>query len=261
MSTQNLLHYQFSPNPQSLHPTLVLIHGLFGDLNNLAVIARIFSDHHPILRLDLRNHGSSFHSDEMNYTLLAEDVLRVIEHLQLTQVILIGHSMGGKTAMKIADLAPHLVKKLVVIDIAPVIYDEKWHTPVFEGLFAVKDSAATTRQQAKSLLAEYISEEAVIQFVLKSFAPQTKQKFRFNTSALFHHYHDIMAWQKVYFAQPTLFIKGALSNYIVPEYTQTIVQQFPQATSFIIAGSGHWVHAEKSNSVVRAIQNFLAKTE
>lgn len=122
MPTTKLLNYQFNAiNNSQISPTLVFIHGLFGDMNNLGVIARAFSEKYPILRLDLRNHGQSFHSEEMNYQLMAEDVLQVIAHLNLTNVILIGHSMGGKTAMKCAMLRPHLIEKLIVIDIAPLI--------------------------------------------------------------------------------------------------------------------------------------------
>ena len=105
--SSDLLHYQFQPAPQpNNHPTLVFIHGLFGDMNNLGVIARAFSKSHDILRLDLRNHGQSFHSDNMNYNLMAQDLLRLLAYLELNNVVLIGHSMGGKTAMTAASLQP-----------------------------------------------------------------------------------------------------------------------------------------------------------
>ncbi|HBO39166.1 MAG TPA: esterase [Pasteurellaceae bacterium] len=257
-NTQNLLHYQFTPPEQSTtRPTLVFIHGLFGDMNNLGVIARRFSEHYPILRMDLRNHGQSFHSNEMNYELMAQDLLHLFDHLQLKKVILIGHSMGGKTAMKVAALKPDLVEKLIVIDIAPVNYANDGHADVFAGLFAVKKAGITTRQQAKTLLSHYIQEEAVQQFMLKSFVPDSLQRFRFNLSALYQNYTHLIDWQECLFPKPTLFIKGQLSHYILSEFGPIILRQFPQATSFIVNGCGHWVHAEKPDFVIRAIERFL----
>lgn len=259
MLAQQLLNYQFSPNPNSDRPALVFIHGLFGDMNNLGVIARAFVEDYPILRVDLRNHGQSFHSDEMNYELMAQDLLALLEHLQLEKVILIGHSMGGKTAMRVASLQPERVKKLIVIDIAPVAYQHRWHDNVFAGLQAIQQATPSTRQQAKAIFAQYVKDEAVQQFLLKSFAADAPQKFRFNHTALWAHYGDIMGWQPQSAVQiPTLFIKGGLSDYIKTSDTAQILAQFPNATSFTINGSGHWVHAEKPEAVARAIARFLS---
>ncbi|TCP97666.1 esterase [Cricetibacter osteomyelitidis] len=255
----NLLHYQFNPLPESQNPVLVFIHGLFGDANNLGVIARAFSDNYPILRVDLRNHGNSFHSETMNYDVMAEDLLILLNQLELHNVILIGHSMGGKTAMKTAALAPNLVEKLIVLDISPVQYQGNHHDDVFQGLFAVQQSDVQTRQQAKPILAQHIKNEAIIQFMLKSFEPQSAEKFRFNVTALFRNYRNLMDWQPVFFDKPTLFIKGGQSDYILPEYGSMMLNQFPQAASFVIANSGHWIHADKPDSVIRAINKFLQK--
>ncbi|MDO4430750.1 MAG: alpha/beta fold hydrolase [Lonepinella koalarum] len=258
MNNNTLLNYQFHANPQNADkPTLVFIHGLFGDMNNLGIIARAFSENYPLLRLDLRNHGQSFHSSEMNYKLMAIDVLNLLAHLKLNKVILIGHSMGGKTAMATATIQPDIIEKLVVIDIAPVNYQHNWHDSVFQGLFAVKAAKPTTRQAAKQVLSHYIESEAVQQFMLKSFEPLAPDYFRFNVTALWQNYRQIMDWNNVYYEGATLFIRGGLSDYILPEFTSQILTQFPQATSFTINGSGHWVHAEKSEAVIRAIQRFI----
>ncbi|MFU2046841.1 alpha/beta fold hydrolase [Avibacterium gallinarum] len=258
MSQTQLLNFQFHQLKQpTSNPTLVFIHGLFGDMNNLGVIARAFSEHYPILRVDLRNHGQSFHSESMNYELMAEDLLATIEHLELKKVILIGHSMGGKTAMKAAALRPDLVEKLIVIDIAPVKYGEHGHDSIFAGLFAVKAAQPETRQQAKPILSQHIPQESIQQFMLKSFDGQSAEKFRFNLTALQQNYANIMDWQTCFYPNPTLFIKGGQSDYIQPEYSEQILAQFPQATSFTINGSGHWVHAEKPEAIIRIIQRFL----
>ena len=260
MSSSQLLNYQFHQTKQAINsPSLVFIHGLFGDMNNLGVIARAFSDNYNILRVDLRNHGQSFHSETMNYDVMSDDVWQLIDHLQLDKVILIGHSMGGKTAMKMTALQPQRVEKLIVIDIAPVANSSAGHDDVFCGLFAVKKAQPQTRQQAKPILETEIADPSVVQFMLKSFEPTSSEYFRFNLTALFEHYAELMDWQEVYANTPTLFIKGGLSSYIKPEYTETILKQFPNATSFTINGCGHWVHAEKPDFVIRAIDRFLNK--
>lgn len=259
MNQDLLLNYQFHPLAENTHkPTLVFIHGLFGDMNNLGVIARAFVEEYPVLRVDLRNHGQSFHTDEMNYDLMAKDLLNLLAHLQLTNVVLIGHSMGGKTAMTAAAMKPEIVEKLIVIDIAPVDYQHNWHDSVFQGLFAVKQAKSASRQEAKIVMAPYIDSEAIQQFMLKSFDANSAEFFRFNLTALWQNYRRIMDWSKVYFDRPTLFIRGGLSDYIQTENTSLILSQFPQATSFTINGCGHWVHAEKPDAVIRAIQRFIS---
>ncbi len=258
MSEKKLLNFAFSTEQKDPNlPVLVFIHGLFGDLNNLGVIARAFSDQYPILRIDLRNHGQSFHSNDMNYDCLSEDVINLLDHLKIQNAVLIGHSMGGKTAMMVAGKRPDLVSKLVVIDIAPVNYGEHGHREIFKGLKAVAAAQVTTRQEAKQILAQYIQNDAVQQFMLKSFDAQSPQRFRFNVNVLEDNYLAIMDWQEVLFSKPTLFIKGNDSDYILPQYQAAILRQFPHAKAFVVQGSGHWVHAEKTQSVIRAITQFL----
>lgn len=260
MHEQTLLHYHYQaatapsrPNP----PTMLFLHGLFGDMNNLGVIARAFSEQYSILRVDLRNHGQSFHSDEMSYALMAEDLRQLLTALNLTQLIVVGHSMGGKTAMKLADIAPELIAKLVIIDIAPVAYPPHRHDNIFAGLFAVKAAKPANRQQAKIEMAKAIKDEGVQQFMLKSFDPTSPDSFKFNLSGLKENYEQIMTWQPVKVDKPTLFIKGELSDYLQTKDTATIVAQFPHARSFVVSNTDHWVHAEKPDAVIRAIQKFL----
>ncbi|QPB43218.1 alpha/beta fold hydrolase [Rodentibacter haemolyticus] len=260
MPNSQLLNYQFHQTKQAINqPTLVFIHGLFGDMNNLGVIARAFSDNYSILRVDLRNHGQSFHSESMNYDLMAEDVFALIQHLKLEKVILIGHSMGGKTSMKLTALHPEIVEKLIVIDIAPIVYGNERHQDVFKGLFSVKNATPRSRQAAKPILEREIQDPAVVQFMLKSFEPGSPEFFRFNLTALFNNYPHLMDWQSVQVDTPTLFIKGGDSSYIKVEDTARILEQFPNATSFTVNGCGHWVHAEKPEFVIRAINRFLNK--
>ncbi len=261
MNNATFLHYQFHAAPRKISgksPRLLLfLHGLFGDLNNLGIIARAFAEEYDILRVDLRNHGSSFHSNAMDYALMAADLKALLAHLNVTSCVVIWHSMGGKTAMKLAELAPELVEQLVVIDIAPVAYPNGRHSAIFDGLFAVKNARPQTRQQAKTVMAAHIIDEGVQQFMLKGFDPQSPDCFRFNLTALHHNYENLMDWQPVLVDKPTLFIKGALSDYIQEKATQTILAQFPQARSFVVSNADHWVHAEKPEAVIRAIGRVL----
>ncbi|MGX2957292.1 alpha/beta fold hydrolase [Ursidibacter arcticus] len=254
------LNYQFqkATNSNDKTQTMVFIHGLFGDLNNLGVIARAFAEKYHILRVDLRNHGQSFHSDDMNYPKMAEDLRDLLQHLSIQDAILVGHSMGGKTAMTLADLAPSLVEKLVVIDIAPVAYQLNRHDNIFAGLFAVKSAKPENRQSAKIEIAKGIKDEGVQQFMLKSFDPTSPESFKFNLSSLHKNYANLMGWQSVSVHKSTLFIKGELSDYLQEKDTQTVLNQFPQAKLFVVSNADHWVHAEKPDAVVRAIQKFLS---
>lgn len=263
MTTENqsdpLLNYQFEPAAanRTSQPTLVFLHGLFGDMNNLGVIARAYQAQFPILRADLRNHGHSFHCDRMDYPLMANDVIRLLEHLQLDNVILIGHSMGGKTAMQVAAQIPQRVEKLVVLDIAPVAYGEHHHDDVFAALLAVQAERPSSRQLAKPILNRYIQSEGVQQFMLKSFSPKHEQSFLFNLTALYQNYPQLMDWQPIDCDIPTLFIKGGKSNYILAEHRETILKQLPNATSFLIAQGSHWIHADNPSAVIGAINRFL----
>lgn len=260
MADKIYLHYQFqqASNPSdSAAKTMVVLHGLFGDFNNLGVIARAFSTNYSILKVDLRNHGQSFHSDEMDYPLMAQDLRDLLLHLHIQDAIVIGHSMGGKTAMTLAHIAPELVERLVVIDIAPVAYPPHRHDDIFAGLFAVKAAKPASRIEARNAITQAIPNEGIQQFMLKSFDPQSPESFKFNLSGLKQNYPHLMGWQEVFVDKPTLFIKGALSDYLQDKDTPRILTQFPQAKSFIVSNADHWVHAEKPEAVIRAIQKFL----
>lgn len=254
---RSLLNYQYQLTDNKQNKTIIFLHGLFGDLSNLSTIARAFTDNYHILKVDLRNHGQSFHSNEMNYQVMAEDVKALLEQLSIHNAIIVGHSMGGKTAMKVADIAAELIDKVVVIDIAPVRYPLNRHDNAFAGLFAVKEDQPLTRQEAKVSMSKFIRDEGVQQFMLKSFDTQSSQRFKFNLSALKENYPNIMDWQDVFVDKPTLFIKGELSDYLQDKDTEKVLAQFPKAKLFVVSNTDHWVHAEKPEAVVRAIQKFL----
>ena len=239
----------------------MLIHGLFGSLDNLGQLARPLSEHCRVISVDLRNHGTSFHSDEMSYPQQGADVLALLDHLTLDKVSLVGHSMGGKVAMQVAKLAPARVDRLVVADIAPVAYPHARHQNVFAGLNATLANPPQSRAEAEALLAQYVEIPGVRQFLLKSFAKtEAGWAWRFNVPALERNYANIMGWpdDQTRFEGPTLFIKGGDSDYVQPQYTETVMAQFPAAKARVIAGTGHWLHAEKPVLFNKLVVDFLS---
>ncbi len=240
--------------------TIVLIHGLFGNLDNLGLLARDLVNDYQVLSIDLRNHGLSFHSATHDYQSMAQDVIALLEHLSLDRYTLIGHSMGGKVAMKIASLATSKVEKLVVLDMAPVHYQVRRHDNVFAGLHAVEQQKPTSRKQALDVLAQHIELEGVRQFLSKSlYKDGDHLAWRFNVTSLFDNYANILAWESVEpTAIATLFVKGADSDYLQAEHQSQIQAQFPNAKAHVIANTGHWLHAEKPAEVLRVIRRFLA---
>ena len=240
--------------------TVVLIHGLFGNLDNLGLLARDLKTDHQVLSVDLRNHGLSLHSEQHNYALLAQDIKQLLEHLDIRDAIVIGHSMGGKTAMKLADIAADRMRQLVVMDIAPYAYREHRHQQVFAGLSAVEEQKPTSRSAAMAILAEHIELDGVRQFLGKSMYNRDGiMAWRFNVAALKANYAFIMGWEPIACCTiPTLFIKGGDSDYLTAEHQSQVQAQFSQAKAHVIANTGHWLHAEKPVEVLRAIRKFIA---
>lgn len=240
--------------------TVVLIHGLFGSLDNLGLLARDLRQDHQVLSIDLRNHGHSFHSDTHDYAHLASDVAQLLEHLNLDSVTVIGHSMGGKVAMKLTEVAPDKLRKIVALDMSPVAYKVRRHEHIFAGLQQVIDTPPTTRAQALALLAQHVNEDGVRQFLAKSLykTEENKLAWRFNVPALRKNYEQVLGWEPIaQTAIPTLLIKGGDSEYLLPEHQATIQAQFSNAKAHVIANTGHWLHAEKPTEVLRAIRKFL----
>lgn len=191
--------------------TIILIHGLFGNLDNLGLLARDLRTDHQVLSVDLRNHGQSFQSDEHNYALMAQDVFHLIQSLDLKKYTVIGHSMGGKVAMKLAELAQDQMTQLVVLDMAPVEYTQSRHDNVFSGLKTVLAQKPTSRKQTLDILSQHIELEGVRQFLGKSlYNSGDHLEWRFNVESLWNNYWEILGWAPIErISTPTLFIKGA----------------------------------------------------
>ncbi|QXC40295.1 alpha/beta fold hydrolase [Aeromonas jandaei] len=246
---------------QGQGPAVILIHGLFGSLDNLGLLARALGEHYRVISVDLRNHGTSFRSDDMSYPAQAADILALMDHLGLDQAAIVGHSMGGKVGMQLAKLAPARVSRLVVADMAPVAYPHSRHQNVFAGLNATLAAQPQSRSDAERMLAEHIEIAGVRQFLLKSFAKgEDGWQWRFNVPALEENYANIMGWpeDERRFEGPVLFIKGGDSDYMQPQYSEAALAQFPAAKVRVIAGTGHWLHAEKPMLFNKLVVDFLS---
>ncbi|WP_419148943.1 alpha/beta fold hydrolase [Pseudoalteromonas 'SMAR'] len=253
-----LLNFQQSGDPNN--PCVVVMHGLFGSLENLNVVAKALAPDFYVINIDLRNHGRSFHHVDMSYPDMANDVKALLDHLAITKAHLVGHSMGGKVAMQVAQSYPDLVAKLVVLDIAPVAYHSR-HDAIIAALTEVQNASINSRAEADTIMAKHIETLGVRQFLLKSLAKSDAGEFsfRFNLDVIAEKYNAITANINETHSClcDTLFIKGSESDYILPEHREAITQAFPNAKAKIIQGVGHWLHAEKPQAVNRSIIDFL----
>ncbi|WP_416412961.1 esterase [Pantoea sp. App145] len=234
---------------------ILLIHGLFGSLDNLGVLARGLRDACPTLQVDVRNHGLSGRSEIMNYPAMAQDIVETLDAQGIDRVSVVGHSMGGKIAMALSAIAPHRIEKLVMIDIAPVDYQTRRHDEIFAAIRAVSAAGVTRRSEAAEVMRTLLDEEGVIQFILKSFQDG---EWRFNVPVLWDNYTTISGWEEIpAWPHPALFIRGGDSPYLDNQHRDALLRQFPQAHAHVISGAGHWVHAEKPEAVLRAVRRFF----
>lgn len=247
---------------------LILMHGLFGAQENLGAIARQFHTQWQVHALDLRNHGSSFHADTMDYPAMAGDVLAYMDNQGIDKACLLGHSMGGKVAMQVALQAPERVEKLIVADIAPVTYKPS-HDAILEGMMQVDFTNVRSRRDADKQLAGFVETPGVRQFLLMNLEriPNEDQvkggpvyRWRLNLKAIEACYGNLAAAPvgDAPYKGPVLFLKGADSAYIQEKHREDISRLFPEAQLRIIEGTGHWLHAEKTDTFVALCQTFLA---
>ena len=240
---------------------LISVHGLFGSQENLGAISRKLSKHYRVHGLDVRNHGRSPHSDEMNYPAMAADIIEYMDSMELERADLLGHSMGGKIVMEAALRYPERVGKLAILDIAPVKYAERRHDEIFEGLFALDLTQLESRSDANHKLQTYVQETSIRQFLLKNLYRSGNGGFawRMNLAVIHSHYQDILDGQHSDkpFAGEVLFLKGSNSDYIKPAHRDEVLSLFPNASVRTITGTGHWLHAEKPELVSSALMRFF----
>ncbi len=240
---------------------LLILHGFLGMSDNWKTLGRQFSEAgYQVHLLDQRNHGRSPHSADFSYDLMARDLKEYCDQHGLENIVLLGHSMGGKTAMFTATDFPKLVEKLIVVDIAPKYYAPH-HQKILAGLQAVDQAKLDSRSKADEVLGEYVREKSVRQFLLKNLYWKEKGLLglRLNIEVLSQAGETIgeeLPVDRTYSGN-TLFIRGGKSSYIETTDHARIAQQFPGSQIQSITGAGHWVHAEKRKEFYQAVMNFL----
>jgi esterase len=240
---------------------LIILHGLFGLSDNWQTLAKYLSRQYRVYLLDLRNHGRSPHSPEFNYSLMAEDLYTFMQDQQIAEAAIMGHSMGGKVAMHFALTNPSLVTKLIVVDIAPKAYPVH-HQDIINALKSVNVAAVKTRGEIDQALAQYIPEEEVRLFLSKNLYRTEENTFawRMNLAAIEANIEEVgkETQAEAPFPKPVLFIKGARSGYIKPQYDTELIQKlFPAAQIKTVENAGHWVHAEAPQEVYNLVTDFL----
>ena len=240
---------------------IIILHGLFGTLDNWQTVAKQLAEEHSVYILDQRNHGRSPHLDRLDYKLMAEDLQQFMEANWIHQASIIGHSMGGKTAMQFAQDFPDMVQKLIVVDIAPKAY-KGGHQQIFEALFALDLSIVDSRKAADQFLETRIPDFGVRQFLLKNLTRSKDGGYRWkmNLPVIFENYSKILAPIELEEAadMPTLFIRGGKSDYIQEDDLSLLQSYFPNASLKTVEKAGHWVHAEAPVELIEIVKGFLA---
>ncbi len=238
---------------------LIILHGLFGSSDNWFSLSKVFSEQFTVYTIDQRNHGQSPQSDDFNYRLLTEDMEQFLTEHSIENPIIIGHSMGGKTAMNLAIKRPELVSDLIVVDIVPKYYPVH-HAQILAGLKSISLPNLHSRNEADSLLANYVPEADVRQFLLKNLTRDNKGNFewRINLPAIDNHIEEMGEGLQYSgtFSKPTLFIKGARSSYF-KEGDDTLIRQLFPSAKIETLDTGHWVQAEKPQEFVSIVLNHL----
>jgi pimeloyl-ACP methyl ester carboxylesterase len=239
---------------------LIILHGLFGMGDNWKTLANKYAEDFQVHLIDQRNHGRSFHSDEFSYELMAKDLRKYIAFHELKNVNILGHSMGGKTAMLFSTHFQELVNKLIVADISPRYYAPH-HQIITKALQAVDFSKIQQRSEVEDVLKVYISDLGIRQFLLKNVNRNEDgtYNFRFNLDAIVRHIEEVgkpLGDNNVY-NKPMLFVRGENSDYIALEDEILIKHHFPLAKIETVKNAGHWLHAENPSEFYRLTIEYL----
>jgi esterase len=240
---------------------VIILHGLFGSARNWQGIARTLSENHRVITPDLRNHGQSFHEDSMSYIDMADDVITLCDHLDLSDAILIGHSMGGKVAMTIALTHPEQLSALIIADIAPFDYEHSFHDLV-EAMLNMDLKNLKHRADAEAKLGMVTDDINTIQFILQNLI-RVEGRFcwRVNIDTINNSLTALSQFPKELISRschmPSLFLGGSESAYLRSIHNTAIYKHFPAAEITMIEGSGHWLHAEKPKEFLHEVKNFI----
>ncbi len=242
-------------------PPLVILHGLLGSSDNWQTLSRtVFAERFDVFTVDLRNHGRSPHSAVFDYPTMVDDLAAFLDARGLESAHLLGHSMGGKTAMHFALTHPDRTDSLVVVDIAPKVYPPS-HLALLDALYALDLKAHDSRAAIDDALAEHVPDFGVRQFLLKNLRRDGHGGYawKMNIESIHANYAHLSGSLEAdgLYEGPTLFVRGGASTYVADEDTEGIISFFPRAEIVTIDGAGHWVHAEKPQEFAEAVLAFL----
>ncbi|MDM1378701.1 alpha/beta fold hydrolase [Myroides marinus] len=240
---------------------LIVMHGYMGMSDNWNTFGKQMAEiGYEVHLLDLRNHGRSFHSDDWSYDFMVEDIVRYMDHHAMCDAVVLGHSMGGKVAMKLATRYPAKVEKLIVADISPRSYAPH-HQDILAALNAVDFSTKPSRKEVEEIIASHISEVGTRLFLMKSlyWVEPGQLGFRFNLNA-FNKNEDVVGEgveDGAEYTGNTLFIRGGNSKYIQEKDEVLIKEHFPNSIIKTIPNTGHWLHAENPQMFFDIVKEFL----
>lgn len=252
------LHFREAGSGQPL----LILHGLFGSCDNWATLAKQLSAHYHVFIIDQRNHGQSPHSSDWNYTIMAHDIEEFCQQHQLENIFIAGHSMGGKTVMKLAELFPQRINKMMIVDIAPRYYPTH-HQKIIAALKSLNFDVIQSRKQADDMLNQSIDDFGTRQFLLKNiyWTEQQKLAWRFNLEVIAENIEIVGEATPADASKiceiPSAFVRGSLSDYITGADVEQIQRLYPNATLIDIADAGHWVHADQPAALLTSMQEFF----
>lgn len=240
---------------------LVILHGLFGSLDNWLTAAKHLGENYKVYLVDQRNHGQSFHESEFSYEAMANDLRHFIQTKKIEKPLLLGHSMGGKTIMKYTSLFEDSFEKMIVVDIAPKDYPVH-HQSILDAYNAVDLNKVERRSDAEDQLKPLVKNVAIRQFLLKNLSRDKNGNFswKINLPVIEKNIENVGEGlpEKIISDKPVLFMRGAKSDYILDEDQDLIKKLFPDAQLITIKNAGHWIHAEQPDAFVETVKQFLS---
>ncbi|WP_457353138.1 alpha/beta fold hydrolase [Roseateles sp. P5_D6] len=242
-------------------PPLLVLHGLFGSSSNWRGIARQLAATHTVITVDLRNHGASPWADAMGYVEMANDVLQLIDRLGLKAPAVMGHSMGGKTAMALALRHPQRVGRLLVVDIAPVVYADQ-QTPFADAMRGADVIAAVSRAEVQGRLQQAVSDPGVVPFLMQNLVMHNAHfDWRINLMGISAAMPQLCGFPSellgASYAGPLTVIAGRDSDYVVQLDGAAFRPMFPRVEVQVVEGAGHWVHADQPAAFVACVRHAL----
>ena len=244
-------------------PPLVVLHGLFGSGGNWRAIARQLADSHAVTSVDLRNHGASPWADSMDYLEMSQDVLQLIERLGLERPTVMGHSMGGKTAMALALRHPQSVGRLIVVDIAPVAYADTL-TPFAEAMRSVDVVAAASRTEVQRRLQHTVPDDGVVPFLMQNLVMRNDHfDWRLNLLGIAAAMPQLCSFPSALlglrYGGPVAVIAGEDSDYVTQHDGAAFRPMFADVEVEVIEGAGHWVHAVQPAAFLASVRRVLSQ--